>query len=201
MTEINTHNDRLTKSTEGLSLSPSDIGSLLHKDNGQTTIGGLRDNERFKTAQLSANQLKALGLPSDVTIDGHSDDANSIEGASEKIEKSAKSDGAALGRVKSSGDVVYKDPTEGWSMASPGHWEKNTPLPKDWDSMTPDERQRFLSDLEKKDMDPFMLVGPGGEARTGWHKDPNSGEYFWFGYVGQEPKGPPPPGGNHNYYL
>ncbi|HEY9760148.1 MAG TPA: hypothetical protein V6C97_33640 [Oculatellaceae cyanobacterium] len=68
MTDINTHNDRLPRSTEGLSLSPSDVASLLHKDNGQTAIGGRQDNERFKTVQLSADQLRTLGLPSDVTL-------------------------------------------------------------------------------------------------------------------------------------
>lgn len=202
MSDLTNHSDRLNLATEKNSFSSKDISSAVQNDNGRTAIGDSSDNHIFKTPQLSKEELAQLGFSADVPMTDRSTPSNSLAEQLQKFEQEqAKAKGgASVDGVTSSGEPIWKDPTSGWDKVGPGQWEKNTPLPKNWDNMTPDERAQFIKGIEGKDADQFMLVGPDGSARTGWHKDPRSGEYFWMGYAGEEPKGPPPFGGNSHYY-
>jgi hypothetical protein len=117
------------------------------------------------------------------------------------VEESVKSKGKvdqtdySKGGVTAAGDIVFPSAaSKGWNRIGDGAFEKTTPEPKGWDKMTPDQKKAYEEKQTEDDMNAFSWhVG-------GYNKDPNSGEYFWVGYAGDEPKGPPPPGGNHNYY-
>ena len=215
------HVDRTSKPAEA-SLSQSDVAAILGKANGHTVIGGISDHSKGEPTALSKSQMQALGLP-DLTIDessakknatqdGAGTDAVHAKAHGEHITAIAKSDdGVAKDLMDKAqnqhdtpkdfmtkaGDPVFTPNLKGWEHIGPGKWEKDTPLPKDWASETPEEQQKFLKGQESN---PFALVQPGGGVEVGYHLDPRTGEYIFVGYAGDRPKGPPPPALKGNGY-
>jgi hypothetical protein len=88
-------------------------------------------------------------------------------------------------------DAATYNEHPGWIHNGLGSWVKNTALPPNWDHMSDAQQRAFLDGLTRDAMDEFSLLGPGGRAKVGWHQD-EDGEFFWFGYAGQEPTEPPP---------
>jgi hypothetical protein len=74
---------------------------------------------------------------------------------------------------------------QGWSQGSGGGYSKTEPLPKNWDSMTPAEKQQYLGEFVRK-ADQELGISPGGPI-MGRSEDPRTGDRIWMGWAGQAP--------------